>query len=97
MQMVKQPSKIPRATAEYPDGHIQDNIYSIKGLRHKNWRPAYITLTVDCTEEDFEWGEQAKWIVYSHAPSALSSGSTVRGRIILKPLWFHNLVNKKGN
>jgi len=89
--MVKQPSKF-NIEFEFEDSHIITCTGYTKGIRHKNQRPYYATITCKTAEEDFTLDATAKEIVFKFAPFALKPPFTQKGRVILRPAWFHKII-----
>jgi hypothetical protein len=93
--MPKLPSKF-LTILEYPDGTTSEhhNLHRLRGCRSSGHRPAYATVTcmlasTSVTDKDLE---QLRSFIFMDIAHIISPGN-IRGRVMIKPLWLHNLIN----
>ena len=95
--MVKQQSKWS-VSFEFPDGNIKtyNDSQVFRGLISSGSRPAYAVVTCNISEHNITAKEliDIRYAIFVSIASAMSSGN-IRGRVILKPLWLHNLINDR--
>jgi hypothetical protein len=86
-----------KVTFEFPDGH--KSVYTGKhfrlyGIRHGNSRPFYVTLECLSPKDIYndEMILQDSLSFFYKDLMAIMRIGTNRGRVMVKPAWFHKII-----
>ena len=93
------PHKYFSTQFEYKDGYAntQYGLSHLRGIRHNSNRPFYITFSFTASQEEFNnlgFDDRVKEYFFMEVMPAMGPGP-YKGRIMIKPAWFHKLLTTK--
>ncbi len=81
---------------EFQDGTTLTTAMRPRGIKNSAGdRPYYATITCLKKELVHIEQEQFKALVFKDIPSTLAGGYIQKGRVMLKPFWFHKIMTTK--